>query len=208
MPTLTEIACILAYRALLNNSTISVNAAANLLGAILEGVTEALDARDLDTSVPFMSFDAIREYLLEHKLASPESEYGQDYAKEIFLAETNHSSMSKEALDTLKTLYNIPISQGVDTRNAPEYTEEERSKYADPCIEVFYALLNTSALSTTTDLEGNPCEYINSADAIVKHAACYIIGKNNSSEEWEDFISQFIPTKEEEEEEHGPQTPL
>lgn len=167
----------LAYLSLVNHSTISADAAVVLYNTLNNDTITKADALGMKLGV-----DETCKYASEEE--------------EVVIALLNHSDMSGEAIYELIALFNI-----YDFTDAPTLANlikgksgTEATKYDDVGIELFYGLLNQTALPTNITIEYEPCDdYKDSIDAQVKAVICDFLDNvtHNDEDAFDEFVSQF-----------------
>ena len=175
----------LAYLSLVNHSTISADAAVVLYNTLNNDTITKADALEMKLGV-----DETCKYASEEE--------------EVAIALLNHSDMSGEAIIELLDLFEIeaPYATSAPTlaymlRNKDLESETD---YDDIGIELFYGLLNQTALPTNITIEYEPCDdYKDSIDAQVKAVICDFLDNITHDDEdaFDEFVAQFKEVEEE-----------
>ena len=167
----------LAYLSLVNHSALSASAAAVLYNTLNEtSLTE--------------------EDMIEMKLGVDETCKYASEEEEVVIALLNHSDMSGKAIYELIALFNIynPATAPTLANLIKGKSATEATKYDDVGIELFYGLLNQTALPTNITIEYEPCDdYKDSIDAQVKAVICDFLDNvtHDDSEAFDEFVTNF-----------------
>lgn len=169
----------LAYLSLVNHSTISADAAVVLYNTLNNDTITKADALEMKLGV-----DETCKYASEEE--------------EVVIALLNHSDMSGEAIIELLDLFEIeaPYATSVPTLTYMLRNKdlESETDYDDVGIELFYGLLNQTALPTNITIEYEPCDdYKDSIDAQVKAVICDFLDNvtHDDDDAFDEFVSQF-----------------